>query len=237
MKAGQLFRLPQSLPFSEFFDSEDAPWEWVAKIEKALGWFSFDRPTHEVSRPSGVAVSGSVFIHDSVKLPSHCEICGPCYIGKGTEVRPGAYIRGNVIVGQECVLGNSCEYKNCLLMDRVETAHFNYVGDSVLGSNAHLGAGAVLANVSLNKDEVRVSTPGGRVATGRRKLGALLGEGAQVGCNAVLQPGTILGKGAIVLPAVAFGGNLSENAIAMRGGRIRKSAGKRKDRPGKGGDF
>ena len=127
-------------------------------------------------------------------------------------------------MGRECILGNSCEYKNCLLMDRVETAHFNYVGDSVLGSNAHLGAGAVLSNLRLNKDEIRVTISGGRVATGRRKLGALLGEGAQVGCNAVLQPGTILGKGSMVLPAVAFGGSLPENAIAMIGGQIQKAA-------------
>ena len=225
MKASQLFRLPKSLPFSEFFDPEEAPWEWVAKIERALvEWFALDRPKNEENGRGGVFGSDSVFIHDSVRLPSHCEISGPCYIGEGTEIRPGAYIRGNVIVGRECILGNSCEYKNCLLMDRVETAHFNYVGDSVLGSNAHLGAGAVLSNLRLNKDEIRVTISGGRVATGRRKLGALLGEGAQVGCNAVLQPGTILGKGSMVLPAVAFGGSLPENAIAMIGGQIQKAA-------------
>tara|TARA_Y100000588_G_scaffold348803_2_gene398704 strand:+ start:30958 stop:31656 length:699 start_codon:yes stop_codon:yes gene_type:complete len=225
VKASQLFRLPKSLPFSEFFDSEEAPWEWVSKIERALlEWFGLDRPINRESRIDGVFGSDLVFIHESVKLPSHYEIAGPCYIGEGTEVRPGAYIRGNVIVGRECVLGNSCEYKNCLLMDRVETAHFNYIGDSVLGSNAHLGAGAVLSNLRLNKDEIRVTISGRRVSTGRRKLGALLGEGSQVGCNAVLQPGTILGKGSMVLPAVAFGGSLPENAIAMIGGQIQKAA-------------
>ncbi len=221
MKARQLFQLPRSLPFAEFFDSEDSPWEWVGRIEEALESCPFNRASGGKGFPPGAMVSGKVFIHESVKLPSYCEIHGPCYIGEGTEIRPGAYIRGNVIVGRDCVLGNSCEYKNCLLMDRVETAHFNYVGDSILGSESHLGAGVMLANQRLKKDEVQVSTPEGRVPTGRRKLGALLGEGAQVGCNAVLQPGTVLGKGALVLPIVAFGGYLPENSIAASASKIR----------------
>ncbi len=184
------------------------PWEWVSRISRALDGFSFpsegDHPRVEI--PTGAVVGGSVYLHETVRLYPNCVIEGPTYIGAHTVVRPGAFIRGNVIVGQSCTLGHSCEYKNCLLMDRVETAHFNYVGDSVLGARAHLGAGVILANLKLKRDEVRAYVPGGRVPTGRNKLGAMLGDGAEIGCNTVLQPGTIVGRGALVMPGCAFGG-------------------------------
>ena len=159
-------------------------------------------------------VTGSVFIHATVKLPAYATIIGPAWIGPETEIRPGAFIRGNVIVGSGCVLGNSCEFKNCLLMDGVQVPHFSYVGDSILGNGAHLGAGVILSNLRLDQQPVTVRSAEATYDTGLRKFGAVLGDKAEVGCNAVLQPGTILGKRALVMPTVAFGGYLPENTIA-----------------------
>ncbi len=214
MKASELFKLPESLPFRNFFSPDASPWEWVSAIQSALEDFDFASALRPKLVPPNVFIGGPVYLHPGVKLPPFCVIEGPAYIGAETKIRPGAYLRGNVIVGRNCVLGNSSEYKNCLLMDDVETAHFNYVGDSILGNGAHLGAGAVLANLRLQRDEVRVATADGKIPTGRKKLGAMLGEGAEVGCNAVLQPGTILGKRSLVYPAMAFGGFLPEHCIA-----------------------
>lgn len=214
MKAKDLFSLPTHLPFQDFFEPEMAPWEWVSAIAGALQAFDFlDRDEDRVC-PPGVTIVGDVFIHPTVKLPPYAVIEGPTWIGPHTQIRPGAYIRGNVIVGEGCVLGHACEYKNCLLMDQVETAHFNYVGDSVLGSRSHLGAGAILANVRLDRSLVKAYTPTGLVETGLRKLGACLAEGVEVGCNAVLQPGTILSRKSWVGPATAFGGYLAQGAYA-----------------------
>ena len=216
MKASQLFDLPDSLPFREFFLAEEPPWKWVAKIGQALAAYDYSAAPTPGNIEAGVSISGEVCLHESVKLPPYCVIQGPAYIGAETQIRPGAYIRGNVIVGQGCVLGNACEYKNCLLMDRIETPHFNYVGDSILGSGAHLAAGAILANLRLDRKSVRVYTPTGRVDTGLTKLGALLGDGAEVGCNSVLQPGTILGRRARVMPAIAYGGYLADDTTATK---------------------
>jgi UDP-N-acetylglucosamine diphosphorylase / glucose-1-phosphate thymidylyltransferase / UDP-N-acetylgalactosamine diphosphorylase / glucosamine-1-phosphate N-acetyltransferase / galactosamine-1-phosphate N-acetyltransferase len=119
-----------------------------------------------------------------------------------------------VIVGADCVLGNSCEFKNCLLMDGVQVPHFNYVGDSILGNGAHLGAGVILSNLRLDQKPISVRLPDATVDTGLRKFGAILGDKAEVGCNAVLQPGTILGKRALVMPTIAFGGFLPAATIA-----------------------
>ncbi|HYD82922.1 MAG TPA: UDP-N-acetylglucosamine diphosphorylase, partial [Opitutus sp.] len=119
-----------------------------------------------------------------------------------------------VIVGERCVLGNASEFKNCLLMDRVEVPHFSYVGDSVLGNRAHLGAGVICSNLRLDQRAIVVQTESAVHETGLRKFGAILGDEAQVGSNAVLQPGTVLGKRALVMPLTAFGGVLPANTIA-----------------------
>lgn len=212
MKASDLFSLPPSLPFGEFFRAEAAPWEWIPQIGRALEAYSW--PAEAPRGEGALHVEGPVFLHPTVRLPRQATIIGPAYIGAGTEIRPGAYIRGHLIVGENCVLGNSCEFKNALLMDGVQVPHFSYVGDSILGSGAHLGAGAMLSNLRLDQGTVPVLVDGQRISSGMRKLGALLGERAEVGCNAVLQPGTILGKRALVMPAMAFGGTLEAGQIA-----------------------
>ena len=217
MLASDFFTLPES----EIFDSFDpgmAPWQWIPLIQSALA--TIEKPPRTIrQKPPHLHIGEKVWIHPSVKLPPYGSIEGPAWIDEHCELRPGVFIRANVIAGPGCVLGNSCEFKNCLLGAEVQVPHFNYVGDSVLGNRAHLGAGAVLANLRLDRGPVTVRLPSGAVDTGLSKLGALLGDGAETGCNAVLQPGTILGKRSVVLPAVAFGGVLPPATIA----RVRES--------------
>ena len=218
MKAADFFTLPPSLAvFAPHFPPEAPPWEWLARIGPALAAFQFAaaRP----SLPPGVHAEGPLFLHPTVKLPPYAVLIGPAYIGAGTEIRPGAWIRGNVIVGERCVLGNACEYKNCLLMDQVATPHYNYVGDSILGNRAHLGAGAICSNYRLDHRDVLVRVGDALQSTGLRKFGAIVGDAAEVGCNAVLNPGTLLGPRALVMPAIAFSGYLAPGHI----GRVRYS--------------
>jgi len=212
--ADQLFAFPESLPFGEYFRADMAPWEWVPQIKKALSEYTDFSSRTDI--PVGLQVDSNVYIHPSAKLPAYGVIQGPAYIGADVELRPGVFIRGNVIVGAGSVLGNSCEFKNCLLLENVQAPHFNYVGDSVLGNRSHLGAGVICSNLRLDQSEIRVDTPdGSKASTGLRKLGALLGDGAEVGCNAVLNPGSILGKKALIMPSMAFRGYLKQNSIAF----------------------
>lgn len=217
MHAEELYTLPTSLAhFAQWLRPDAHPWEWLSEIAPALETVlaGSDNISSLENVSSGVFVRGPVFIHPSVKLPLAAVIEGPAWIGANTELRPGCFIRGNVIVGENCVLGNSCEYKNCILMDRVESAHFNYIGDSVLGSRAHLGAGAITANLKLNRDDVVVRIGEKRFPTMLKKVGTFLGEGAEVGCNSVLQPGSILGKGAAVI-SMPFHGYLPAGQMAL----------------------
>ncbi len=213
MFASDFFALPPSLAaFVPHFPQDVPPWEWVPRIGPALAAQTLGGRPHQL--PPGVHLEGNVYLDPTVKLPSTATIIGPAWIGPGTEIRPGAFIRGNVIAGANCVLGNSCEFKNCLLLDGVQVPHFSYVGDSVLGNGAHLAAGAICSNLRLDQKTVTVHTPAGPRDSGLRKLGAILGDNAEVGCNAVLNPGTLLGPRALVMPAMAFGGYLPPATIA-----------------------
>ena len=213
VKASQFFTLPRSLaPFAAHFPADAAPWEWLKQIGPALAALKLERPMPTPS--AGVKLEGEVYLDPTVKLPHVATIIGPAWIGAKTEIRPGAFIRGNVIVGEGCVLGNACEFKNCLLMDNVQVPHFSYVGDSILGSGAHLGAGVVCSNLRLDQQPVIVKAPESNYETGLRKFGAILGERAEVGCNAVLNPGAILGPRSVVMPTISFGGVLPPDTIA-----------------------
>ncbi len=213
VKASEFFVLPASLaPFAAQFPADAAPWEWIKRIAPALA--SLATPPEARTIPAGVHVEGAVWLHPTAKLPAHATLIGPAWIGAHTEIRPGAFIRGNVIVGEKAVLGNSCEFKNCLLMDGVQIPHFSYVGDSILGNRAHLGAGVICSNLRLDQQPVTVRNGDATYETGLRKFGAILGDEAEVGCNAVLQPGTLLGRRGFVMPLTAFGGVLPANTIA-----------------------
>lgn len=213
MKASEFFSLPSSLAtFAGHFRADVPPWEWLKKIGEALASVT-ERPAAR-ALPAGIHLEGSVWLHPTVKLPAYATLIGPAWIGANTEIRPGAFIRGNVIVGEECVLGNACEFKNCLLMDCVQVPHFSYVGDSILGTRAHLGAGAICSNLRLDQQPIVVRAGDVSYETGLRKFGAVLGDRAEVGCNAVLNPGTLLGPRALVSPAIAVNGYIPAATIA-----------------------
>lgn len=213
MKASEFFALPPSLAlFAPHFRPDVPPWEWLKQIGPAFSRVT-DAPTAR-SVPPGVQLEGKVWLHASVKLPAYATILGPAWIGANTEIRPGAFIRGNVIVGEDCVLGNACEFKNCLLMDDVQVPHFSYVGDSILGNHAHFGAGVICSNLRLDQQSVVVKTADASYDTGLRKFGAIVGDRAEVGCNVVLNPGTVLGPRALVTPAIAIGGHVPAATIA-----------------------
>lgn len=213
MRASDLFCFPDSIPFAEFFQEDALPWQWIGQVKPALASGFEERVPSEI--PTGVSIKGKVFIHESVELPAFCSIEGPAWIGENVQIRPGAYIRGNVIVGAGSVVGNSCEYKNCLLLEGVQTPHFSYIGDSVLGNRSHLGAGVILSNLRLDQKAVKVKTDAGVVDTGMRKFGALVGDDAEVGCNAVLNPGSILGRKSLVGPLTPFVGTLAAGRMLL----------------------
>jgi UDP-N-acetylglucosamine diphosphorylase / glucose-1-phosphate thymidylyltransferase / UDP-N-acetylgalactosamine diphosphorylase / glucosamine-1-phosphate N-acetyltransferase / galactosamine-1-phosphate N-acetyltransferase len=219
MKAADFFTLPPSLAeFASFFSPEIEPWAWLKVIGVALK--SLPKPEPLTDIPPGVHIEGAVYLAPDVKLPAYCTLIGPCWIGPGVDIRPGAYVRGNVIVGAGCVLGNACEFKNCLLMDKVQVPHFSYVGDSILGNGAHLGAGAICSNLRLDQKPVTVRTPERTYESGLRKFGAILGDAAEVGCNSVLNPGCVLGKYSLVAPGTVLTGYLPAHTIARQRGSV-----------------
>ena len=213
MKASDFFVLPVSLaPFAASFPADVPPWDWLKQIGRAFDALTAAPPAREL--PPGVHVEGKVWLHPTVKLPPHATLIGPLWVGARTEIRPGAFLRGNVIVGEGCVLGNACEFKNCLLMDQVQVPHFSYVGDSIMGNRSHFGAGVICSNLRLDQQPVVVRTADATYETGLRKFGAIVGDEAEVGCNAVLNPGTVLGRRALVTPTLSFSGYLPPATIA-----------------------
>lgn len=159
-------------------------------------------------------VSGAVFIGRGTVIEQGAMIKGPAWIGEGCEIRNGCYIRENVIVGSGCVLGNSCEIKNSIILDEAQIPHFNYVGDSILGFKAHLGAGVILSNVRLDHAEIVVPNgSGGFLPTGLRKFGAIIGDRAEIGCNSVINPGSLIGRNSVLYPGTHWRGVLDANQI------------------------
>ncbi|MGN0822946.1 MAG: UDP-N-acetylglucosamine pyrophosphorylase [Candidatus Gallimonas sp.] len=153
-----------------------------------------------------------VWVHESAKIAPTACLCAPCIVCARAEIRHCAFIRGSVLIGADCVVGNSTELKNAVLFDGAQVPHFNYVGDSVVGYRAHLGAGAIASNVRGDGSTVRVRC-GEAIETGRRKLGAMIGDGAEVGCNSVLNPGTVLGKHSVVRPLSSVRGCVPRNGV------------------------
>ncbi|MEY2546939.1 MAG: UDP-N-acetylglucosamine diphosphorylase / glucose-phosphate thymidylyltransferase, partial [Verrucomicrobiota bacterium] len=138
---------------------------------------------------------------------------GPAWIGENCHIRSGCYVRENVIVGDGVVMGNSCEFKNSIIFNEAQVPHFNYVGDSILGYRAHLGAGVILSNVKLDHREISVITEEGTIATGLTKFGAIVGDRTEIGCNAVINPGAIIGRDCIIYPGANFRGVLPSRSI------------------------
>ena len=190
------------------FQGKTYPWEVLDDIKSfilALGP-TLDPEVYD-NPQEGVWIA-----KDATVFPS-AYIGAPCIIDRGAEVRHGAFIRGSAIVGKNAVVGNSAELKNAVLFDNVQTPHYNYVGDSVLGYKAHMGAGSITSNVKSDKSQVCVKAPGGTIETGRKKFGAILGDQVEVGCNSVLNPGTVLGRRASVYPTSSVRGVVPEDCI------------------------
>lgn len=183
----------------ELFDGAEYPWEMLPKIKDYI------KALVEKGIPGYTKIADDVLVGENVKIYSTATIEGPTIIGSGTEVRPGAFIRGSVITGENCVIGNSTELKNCVLLDKVQVPHYNYVGDSVLGNHAHMGAGSICSN--LKSDGKPVVIHGDcDYETGLRKIGGILADDADVGCGCVLNPGTVIGKATSVYPLTSLRG-------------------------------
>lgn len=196
------------------FDPEQPVWAALPKIGPYLK--ETLRPAMRGRTLGTPFVGENVFVGENTVVEHGACIKGPAWIGANCEVRSGCYVRENVVVGDGAVLGNSCEFKNCVLFDGAQVPHFNYVGDSVLGYKAHLGAGVILSNVRLDHAEILVETADGRrLATGLRKFGAILGDLAEVGCNAVLNPGSVIGRRSLVYPGAQWRGQLPTDAVAQ----------------------
>ena len=165
--------------------------------------------------PSGVFIENShlVSIGEGSVIEQGAFIRGPCMLGKNSTIRHGAYIRGNVLAGNNCVIGHSTEVKNCIFLDHAKAPHFNYLGDSILGNRTNLGAGTICSNLKLAKDEINLMWKGCKIKTYRRKLGAIIGDGSQTGCNSVLNPGTFLEPGVFIYPGVNVSGIILRNHI------------------------
>jgi NDP-sugar pyrophosphorylase family protein len=207
LKTVELYDLTHTLA-EPLLSSVSYPWEALPKIKefvrelgKALPPEDYDHPTEDVwiSKKAAVAPSATII--------------GPTVIGANTEIRTGAFIRGSVLVGNDCVVGNSCELKNAILFDGVQVPHFNYIGDSILGYRAHTGAGAITSNIKSDRTPVTVKTSEGRLETGLRKFGACVGDFVEIGCNSVLNPGTVIGRNTSIYPLTSVRGIIPPNSI------------------------
>ena len=190
----------------EVFDKSTYPWEILPQIKEIVAKVlaSGLEGYHELEP--------GILVAENVKIAETATIEAPAIIGKDTELRPGAYLRGNVIVGEKCVVGNSSELKNCILLNHVQVPHYNYVGDSILGDYAHMGAGSILSNLKSGGKNVVIHGDK-EYETGLRKIGSFLGEHADIGCGSVLNPGTIIGKNTQVYPLSMLRGCFPENSI------------------------
>jgi NDP-sugar pyrophosphorylase family protein len=209
-KPADLFDLSQT-EHAGIFEGCHYAWEALKKIESYVQ--THLRPAlHNLCE--GVAYVGpQVFIGEGTVVEDGAMIKGPAIIGRHCQIRHNAYIREQVIIGDHCVIGNSCEVKNSLLFNHAVAPHFNYVGDSILGWKAHLGAGVKISNVKLVPGNVNIEIEGRPVDTGLRKFGALIGDEAEIGCNAVLNPGSIIGRRSMVYPNTNWRGALAANMV------------------------
>jgi len=210
-KPTDLFDLTQT-EHAALFDGCEHAWEALKRIKDYLK-ANLKPALH--NRCDGDAYIGQdVFIGEGTVVEDGAMIKGPAIIGKNCQIRHNAYIRDHVIIGDNCVVGNSCELKNVLLFNGCQVPHFNYLGDSILGHKAHVGAGVIASNLKSLPGNVTVDLDGKPFDTGLRKFGALVGDGAEVGCNSVLNPGSIIGRGAVIYPGVNWRGFLPANNIA-----------------------
>ncbi len=215
MKISEMYDLTNTIA-AEVFEGKTYPWEvlpcigdFILKLGATLDPAEYDKKGEDI------------WIAKSAKIAPTASISGPCIIGKNAEIRQCAFIRGKAVVGEGAVVGNSTELKNVILFNMVQVPHYNYVGDSILGFRSHMGAGAVTSNVKQEKNSlVTVNYRGTKVETGLRKFGAMLADNVEVGCNSVLNPGTVIGKNTNVYPLSMVRGYIPAKSIFKTGGVI-----------------
>ena len=206
-KIKDLYDLNETIA-AELFEGKEYPWEVLADIGDFILKLGDKLPKDEFTQKGD-----NIWIHKSVTIAPTATLNGPLIIDEGTEVRPGAFIRGKAIVGKNCVVGNSTELKNVVLFNTVQVPQYNYVGDSILGTHSHMGAGSITSNVKSDKTLVVVKDGDERIETGLKKIGAMLGDYVEVGCNSVLNPGTMIGRHTNVYPLSCVRGVIPENSI------------------------
>ena len=216
IKTNQLYDLTKTQA-GEYLKAFEYPWQALSGLKEyilAVG--------EGLSKDEYEEIAPKVWVHKSAKISKSAELNAPCIIGENTEVRHCAFIRGSALVGKSCVVGNSTELKNVVLFDGVQVPHYNYVGDSILGYKAHMGAGSITSNVKSDKTNVVIKRGDKRMETGLKKVGAMLGDYVEIGCNSVLNPGTVVGRNSSVYPLSCVRGVIEENSIYKKGGEVIK---------------
>ena len=214
LRISQLLDLSRTMA-GEYLTQFAYPWQALDGIKDLILALGPTLSPEEYDQPAP-----GVWVHRTAAVAPTAYLGAPCIIGPGTEVRHCAFIRGSALVGEGCVVGNSVELKNVILFDGVQTPHYNYVGDSILGYKSHMGAGSITSNVKSDKTLVVVKNGGELIPTGRKKFGAILGDHVEVGCNSVLNPGTVIGRGSSVYPTSSVRGVIPADSIYKAHGNI-----------------
>ena len=215
LKIKNLFEDLGQTQAKKLLEAVEYPWEVLAGIGDFILKLGETLSDEEYNKQGD-----NVWIAKSAKIYPNNYIAGPAIIGPETEVRPGAFIRGNALVGAKCVVGNSTELKNVILFNNVQVPHYNYVGDSILGYKSHMGAGSITSNVKSDKTLVTIACNGEKVPTERKKVGAILGDNVEVGCGSVLNPGTVVGKNSNIYPLSMVRGYVPANSIYKKQGEV-----------------
>ena len=210
IKTLDLFDLEHTLAKEEL-QKYDYPWEIIPHIKEMILSLARNLPAEYQE------IQPQVWVHNSARLASSVCLQGPCIIGKNCEIRQAAFLRGAVLAGEACVIGNSVELKNTILFDQVQVPHFNYVGDSILGYKAHFGAGAITSNIKSDRRLIVLKNGKETIETGLQKLGALCGDFVEIGCNSVLNPGTVIGKNSQIYPLTSLRGVIPADSIVKSG--------------------
>ena len=216
IKIKSLFDLDHTI-LKSYLEEFDYPWEALDLLSTAIIILGNRLDLNEYK-----LVKENVWVHKTAKIYPSAYIDGPTVICEGAEIRHGAFIRGSAVIGKNAVVGNSCEIKNSILFDFAQVPHFNYIGDSILGFKAHMGAGAVTSNLKQDKSLVVIHSKNFEIETGMRKVGAFLGDFVEVGCNSVLNPGTVVGKNSNIYPLSSVRGVVGENMIYKQGILVEK---------------
>jgi NDP-sugar pyrophosphorylase family protein len=192
----------------EYLENYEYPWEALPEIKNFIRELIEKLDHNEYTE-----YKKDVWVHKSATIAPTADVNGPAIIGPKSEIRHCAYIRGSAIIGEGCVIGNSCEVKNAVIFDKSQVPHFNYVGDSILGFHAHMGAGSIVSNLKSDGKNVTIKVGDVKIPTNLRKFGAIIGDNVEVGCNSVLNPGTIVGKNSNIYPLARVRGLVPERSI------------------------